>query len=138
MFPIEWFLQLISTWVKHRSLIVFFPMFLLDSPWKTSVFWSFQEEQKRNIGRKTVNGLNSEIACEQLFLQKQRVFLKTSQHSQENTCARVAFLTLWWRQYFFAKVPKNSDFSRDFQFYRNIVQNACVISLEKAIILYNG
>ena len=39
---------------------------------------------------------------------------------------------------FFAKVLKNSDFSRHFQFYRNIVQNACEISLGKGIGLYNG
>ena len=32
---------------------------------------------------------------------------------------------------FFAKVPKNSDFSRHFQFYLNIVQNASKISFWK-------
>ena len=38
---------------------------------------------------------------------------------------------------FFGKVPKNSNFSRHFQFYCNIVQNARGISLEKVIKLYN-
>ena len=38
---------------------------------------------------------------------------------------------------FFVKVAKNCDFSRHFQFYCNIVQNACEISLEKFIRLYN-
>ena len=38
---------------------------------------------------------------------------------------------------FFAKVPKNSDFSRHFQFYCNIVQNASRICLEKVIRLCN-
>ena len=37
----------------------------------------------------------------------------------------------------FAKVPKNSDFSGHFQFYCNINQNACEISLDKVIRLYN-
>ena len=32
---------------------------------------------------------------------------------------------------FFAMVPKNSDVSRYFKFYCDIVQNACKISLEK-------
>ena len=38
----------------------------------------------------------------------------------------------------FAKTSKNCDFSRYFQFYRNIVQNAWEISLEKVVRLYNG
>ena len=38
---------------------------------------------------------------------------------------------------FFAKVPKISNFARNFKFYHNIVQNACKVSLEKVIRLYN-
>ena len=40
--------------------------------------------------------------------------------------------------HFFARRLKNSDFSRHFQFYGNIVQNACKISLEKVIRVYDG
>ena len=38
---------------------------------------------------------------------------------------------------FFAKVPKDSDFSRHFEFYGNIVQSASETRLEKVIRLDN-
>ena len=35
---------------------------------------------------------------------------------------------------FFPEVPKDDDSSRHFQFYCNIVQNACEISLQSEIV----
>ena len=46
-------------------------------------------------------------------------------------------ITYFLESRFFPKGPKNSDFSRHFQFHGSVVQNACEISLVKVIRLYN-